>query len=183
MKSIVLRTIIAAFVIATVGGVVPVLAQAGDTMTDRHITRIRANCKEALATLSQIHANDAPAYINRNQTYFSISDKLMARLNSRLTLNRYDAAELVKIASNYNETVSEFRDAYKDYDDLMSSVIKMNCTKEPVGFYDRVAKAREAREKVHDLTTELTDYIHQYGDEVQALKDKHFSQTEGTDNE
>ncbi len=176
MKSIVSRSIILAAV-AVVAGVVPVFAQSAGTMTDQHIAQIRTNCGEALATLSQIHANDAPAYVNRNQTYFSISDKLMARLNSRLTLNRYDATDLVKTASDYNDAVAKFRSAYKEYDDLMAATIHMDCTKEPVGFYDKVAATRVARQKVHDITVQLTGYINQYQEEVQTLENKHFSGT------
>jgi hypothetical protein len=151
----------------------PVFAQASSTMTDTHIAKIRANCQAVLFTLGQIHSNDAPAYINRNQTYFSISDKLMARLNSRLTLNRYDATQLVKTASDYNNQLTKFRSAYKSYDDSMSDVLKTNCTKEPVTFYDKVSSARDARQKVHDIADQLTSLISQYEQQVQAFKDEH----------
>lgn len=162
--------------LATIFVGVPVLAQTGSgVMTDAHIAKIRTNCHAAQITLERIHANDAPAYINRNQTYFSISDKLMARLNSRLTLNRYDATELVKTASDYNSGLTEFRTAYKAYDDAMSSALKINCTKEPVGFYDRVTTAREARQNVKDAADNLTALIEQYRQQVQQFEDEHFS--------
>lgn len=157
----------------------PVLAQVEPTMTDGHISRIRANCQAALITLGQIHANDAPAYINRNQTYFSISDKLMARLNSRLTLNRYDATQLVRTASDYNSELAKFRTAYKTYDDAMRDALRVNCKKEPVGFYDRVSVARDARLDVKDSIDRLTILLAQYSQQVQQFEDKHFSaQTE-----
>lgn len=161
----------------------PVFAQVGPTvMTDSHVALIRANCQAARITLGQIHANDAPAYINRNQTYFSISDKLMARLNSRLTLNRYDATELVKTASDYNSELARFRTAYKAYDDAMTDALKANCAKEPVGFYDRVAAARAARQDVKDSVDSLTGLIVQYRQQVQSFEDRHFSsQTEKAD--
>ncbi len=156
---------------------VPVFAQTSAPMTDDHIERIKTNCRVALGTLGRIHANDAPLYINRNQTYFSISDKLMARLNSRLTLNRYDATDLVKTASDFNVALGEFRAAYKTYDDTMSDLVRMDCQRAPVSFYDMVATAREQREKVHESVVEMQALMNQYREEVEIFQAKHFVQT------
>lgn len=174
LKRIVLLALASAFF-----AVSPVLAQAGPTMTDAHIGRIRANCQAALITLGQIHANDAPAYINRNQTYFSVSDKLMARLNSRLTLNRYDATQLVKTASDYNTELTKFRTTYKTYDDAMNDALKTDCKKEPVSFYDRVSAARDARLDVKASVDQLTTLIAQYQQQVQQFENKHFGAQAG----
>ncbi len=178
MKSVTL-SLAALTVISTILSVVPVYAQTTDTMTDAHISRIKSNCQVALATLSQIHANDAPIYINRNQTYFSISDKLMARLNSRLTLDRYDATQLVKISSDYNTALAKFRTVYKQYDDIMAAVVHMDCNRQPVSFYDKVGSARIARQKVHDTVVQMTAYIDQYQSAVQAFQTLHASALEG----
>lgn len=154
---------------------VPVFAQATTTMTDTHIAHIKANCQTARATLSRIHTNDSPIYINRNQTYFSISDKLMARLNSRLTLNRYDATQLVKTASDYNGALADFRTAYKNYDDAVMTALGIDCTKQPVGFYDAVIDVRTAREQVRSSSDKLAGLISQYQQQVQQFKQQHFS--------
>lgn len=165
-----LRYSLAAIVIASVAFItVPTHAQEAE-MTDEHIARIKSNCPAALSTLARIHANDAPVYINRNQTYFSVSDKLMAKLNSRLTLNRYDATGLVKTASEYNAQLIKFRSAYKDYDDTMTDLLRMNCRLQPVSFYDRVADARAKRQKVNDIITQLKSLIDQYDQEVASFK-------------
>lgn len=157
---------------------VPALAQS-QGMTDEHIARIKSNCQDALGTLGRIHANDAPMYINRNQTYFSISDKLMARLNSRLTLNRYDATELVKVASKYNEVLSKFRTAYKQYDDTMAEALRIDCRRQPVSFYDKVAETRNARQKVNEAVGQLKAYIDQYREGVQQFKVQHMDEFTG----
>jgi hypothetical protein len=175
MKSVIF-SLVGLITATTLISVVPVFAQA-PPMTDQHIARIKLNCQDAIVTISQIHSSDAPVYINRNQTYFSITDKLMARLNSRLALNRYDVTQLVKIASNYNNELAKFRTAYKEYDDLMAGVIRTNCIKEPVGFYDKVGDAHAARQKVHDTIDQLTLYINQYQDEVKAFQTQHFPVT------
>lgn len=139
-------------------------------MTDAHIARIKTNCKEALGTIATIHANDAPTFVNRNQTYFSIGDKMMARLNSRLSMNRFDASELVKITSEYDATLDEFRLSYKQYDDTMAELLRMDCQKQPVSFYDKVAVAREQRGEVNQSVVELKQLIDQYQGAVQTLR-------------
>jgi hypothetical protein len=178
MRSVI-YSLIGLLVVTAILTVVPAYAQES-TMTDEHIARIKSNCGEALGTLSRIHINDAPVYINRNQTYFSISDKLMARLNSRLTLNRYDATQLVKIASEYNSALTKFRTAYNRYEDTMADLLKMNCVKQPVSFYDGVADARSQRQEVNDLVGQLKTLIDLYGDEVKAFKSQHATQLNGT---
>ena len=156
----------------------PVFAQATSAvLPDSQIAQIRANCQSALATLGQIHANDAPDYINRNQTYFSISDKLMARLNSRLTLNRYDATVLVKTASDYNDQLTQFRALYQAYDSDMGDALHTDCSKDPMGFYDKVTIARNARQSVRDSIDKLTSLINQYQQNVQSFETQHFSES------
>lgn len=173
MKSVFLRTIVSTLFILVIG-VVPVFAQSATVMTDQHVARIKSNCQLALTTLGQIHTNDAPSYINRNQTYYSISDKLMSPLNARLILNHYDVTTLVQDESVYNNDLQKFRDAYKNYDDLMSSVLRVDCTKEPVSFYDQVTAARDARQAVHDDASTLTADINKYKADVHTFELQHF---------
>lgn len=139
-------------------------------MTEEHISRIKNACPSAIATLSRIHANDAPVYINRNQAYFSISDKLIARLNSRLALNRFDTSALVKIANDYTSALTDFRATYKLYDDTMADLVRLNCSRQPVGFYDKVAEARELRRDVQAAVARLHEVIGLYQKEVETFK-------------
>jgi hypothetical protein len=184
MKSVSLSLLALALVTTLFGAfsVVPAAAQeASPIMTSEHIARIKENCSQAMAVLVQTHASDAPVYINRNQQYFSISDKLMAHLNSRLTLNRYDATQLVKTASDFNAALSRFRTDYKTYDDDMADLIKVDCNKTPVEFYDRVADARAERGKVHDDVDRLNTLIDQYSGNVSDFSLKHAAQLAGND--
>lgn len=177
MKSMLMR-LTAIVILFVVTASMPAFAQSAG-MTDEHIARIKSNCQGALGTLGRIHANDAPLYINRNQTYFSISDKLMAHLNSRLTLNRYDATQLVKTASEYNTTLAKFRTAYKQYDDTMSELLRMDCRRQPVSFYDKVAETRAQRQKVNDAVRQLKSLIDQYRDGVTKFKIEHSDTFKG----
>lgn len=140
-------------------------AQAdGAVMTDSHIQRIKQNCRSATNTIQQIHTNDGPLRVNRGQVYDSLSSKLMTPLNSRLILNKLDASALVKLTAQYDKTLNEFRDNYKNYDNQMSNVLTIDCTKQPVRFYDAVAEARRLRGVVYSNVTKLSTIIKEYGD-------------------
>jgi hypothetical protein len=138
-------------------------------MTEAHIARIRANCVDAQSTLSQLHASDALLRVNRGQLYESISTKLMAPLNSRISLNRLDGVSLVAIAATYEGQLTYFRQTYQQYEEAMSDTLKINCTNQPVAFYDSVADTRAKRKKVHESTVALHDTIRNYKDEFEAF--------------
>ena len=103
----------------------------------------------------------------------------MARLNSRLTLNRFDATQLVRISGEYNEALARFRTAYKQYDDTMSEVLRIDCRRQPVSFYDKVTETREQRKKVNDAVQQMKALIDQYRDNVQSFKIQHVDQLKG----
>lgn len=150
---------------------VPVSVTAVDyIMTDAHITRIRSNCQEALGAIATIHANDAPIFVNRNQTYFSIGDKMMSRLNGRLSADRFDASEQVRITTEYDNVLHKFRTTYKTYDDTMAELLRMDCKKQPVSFFDMVAEAREQRASVNQSVKKLNELIDNYQESVLSLQ-------------
>lgn len=138
-------------------------------MTEAHIARIKNNCSEAQTSLSQLHASDALLRVNRGQLYESISVKLMAPFNSRVALNRLDGAELVSIATDYERQLADFRTKYQQYEEAMSQTLRINCTNEPVAFYDSVTSTREKRQKVHDATVALHKTIAEYKDQFELF--------------
>lgn len=149
-----------------------VSAQESAPMTEAHIERIRRNCVEAQTSLSQLHASDALLRVNRGQLYESISTKLMVPFNSRIALNRLDSKGLPAIASQYEKQLSAFRLNYQQYEEAMSETLKLNCTKQPVAFYDSVDATRTKRRLVHDSTTELHRLIQEYKTEFEVFAGK-----------
>ena len=181
MKSVLL-VIIAAIAAVSTLTMLPVAAQESSVMTSEQIAHIRNNCQAAVATLNRIHANDAPVYVNRNQAYFSISDKLMARLNGRLALNRFDTSPLTKLSSEYTTALTQFRAAYKRYDESMSSLVRMNCNKQPVGFYDKVTESRALREGVQQSVKKLHGKIDEYREAVSVFQTQNQTRLKGNSN-
>ena len=146
-----------------------VYAQSDGLMTEEHIARIRSNCIEAQSTLTQLHTSDALLRVNRGQLYESISAKLMTPFNSRATLNRLDVTKIVSVTASYERELMAFRANYKLYEEAISQALKINCTNQPVAFYDNVNDARIKRAVVHDNTTNLKNIIQKYKDEFEVI--------------
>lgn len=163
MKRFLLSMVCLALVAVATTALSSVISRADEPpMTEAHIQRIKNNCSEAQATLYQLHASDALLRVNRGQLYESMSTKLMEPFDSRLTLNSYNAADLVSIASVYDHELNDFRTNYQQYEESLSNVLQMNCDNQPVAFYDGVADARTKRSKVHDSALALHKTINDY---------------------
>lgn len=145
------------------------VVRAEAPMTEAHVARIRANCIEAQSSLRQLHQSDALLRVNRGQLYELISTKLMAPFNSRVALNRLDSADLVSTTAEYERQLATFRANYKAYEEAMSGVLKINCTDQPVAFYDGVNDARSKRQKVHESTLTLHRTIKNYKTQFEAF--------------
>lgn len=156
---------------ALLGGVAT-LVRAEDTpppMTDEHIARIKANCTAAKVTMSRLHASDALLRVNRGQLFESISTKLMAPFNSRVALNQLDSGKLVSITSGYGKELDGFRTDYQHYEEAMSQLLQMDCTKTPVAFYDGVTNVRTKRAVVHARAVALQKATRDYKDAFEAF--------------
>ncbi|HSW77722.1 MAG TPA: hypothetical protein VLG36_02915 [Candidatus Chromulinivoraceae bacterium] len=178
MKRFLIISIALTLVAVTAVAVRPLFVHADDSlMTEAHIQRIKSNCSEAQSTLFQLHASDALLRVNRGQLYESISTKLMEPFNSRLTINSYNAADMVSIASNYDSELTTFRLNYQQYEEAMSATLAINCTNQPVAFYDSVTDTRAKRSKVHDSALALHKTISDYETAFEAFAAKNFPET------
>lgn len=158
-----------------------VSAQQSLPMTNEHIQRIKDNCRAANRTLGQLHASDALLRVNRGQLYDHISTKLMARMNSRLALNRLDASNLVAVTANFDRTLGEFRTRYKAYEEQLSATIKLDCKEKPAQFYNAVQESRELRAKVHESVRTLGEYIVEYEQKFDEFRADFSKSRSGSD--
>ncbi len=139
------------------------------SLSTEHLDKIKAGCQQARSIVGQIHTNDAPIYVNSNQTYYSISSRLMAPLNSRLASNGLDINGVSKVISTYNADLNDFRALYKTYDNVMAELVQLDCTKNPEQFYDKVADAREARSDVSDAVDKLSQDLEDFREQVKLV--------------
>lgn len=161
-------TVVAAALAASLALSAHVQAQEAE-LSPEHRAHIVTNCATTKSTLTRIHTNDGPTYVNRNQTYFSISDKLIARFNGRLALSSYDMTQFSRLARDYNAALSSFRIVFGRYDDSMKDLLKIDCTKQPQEFYNALSTSRERRNELHESVAKINTMIDQYGQAVTAL--------------
>lgn len=152
---------------------------AENTMTNQQIDRILTNCVSTKNTLNQLHASDALLRVNRGQIYESMSTKLMNGFNGRVSNNNFDNSNLVSISTSYDMALNTFRLDYKTYEEHLASAIGIDCSKQPVSFYDAVALARSERSRVHDDILKLNQYVDEYKAAVVQFE-KDFLANNGT---
>lgn len=131
-------------------------------LSEEHIGRIVANCTSAKASLQQLHRSDASLRVNRGQLYESISTKLMARLNSRIALNRLDGSDLVSAAAQYEQGVARFRSSYQVYEEQLTALLRINCQKQPEEFYYQTLEVRALRQAVAASVAEVNNNSLEY---------------------
>ncbi len=141
-----------------------------DIVTDEQRNLIISNCSDLQATLHRIHQNDALARHDQGQLFRLLSDKLMAPLNQRIASNQLDGSTLVLITANYNTQYQNFFNAYKTYELSLRNTLQIDCTKQPVVFYDSLAGARNKRAAVHEASAKLVTLAQQYKNEFTTFR-------------
>lgn len=131
-------------------------------ISEQQTEQIRSNCASTKNTLNQLHASDALLRVNRGQVYESILTKLLDRFNSRVSNNKMSSADLESVTAEYATALNTFRRDYKTYEEHLSAVIDIDCSKNPVGFYDAILFARTERVRVHDDVVKLNQLIDKY---------------------
>lgn len=163
MRNVKILTLFGALVAVAVPAILFAHASAQSTpMTEDQINRIRTNCISTKNTLTQLHASDALLRVNRGQIYLSMTTKLMSRFNARVSNNDANVKDLTTVTDSYGSALLSFQNDYKAYEEQLSSVLKIDCSKEPVAFYDAIAIARTKRAQVHNDVLSLHQYIDTY---------------------
>lgn len=134
------------------------------------ITSLQENCDTIKTTLRRIHTNDALLRVNMGQMYSGLSSQFMARLNSRLTLNRINSTELVDITGRFENQRTEFASAYTNYESALSSLIGIDCRSQPVKFYAALLNARDERANLAGTVQSMNGYIRDYQVGVEKMQ-------------
>ena len=141
-----------------------------ETISTQQIEQIKSECVLTKNTLNQLHASDALLRVNRGQIYEAMQTKLMDGFNGRIANNNLDNTKLTAVTDSYESALDTFRSDYISYEEQLSSAIDIDCSKQPVAFYDAVASARTKRTKVHEDVLKLNEYIDQYQAAVEQFE-------------
>ncbi len=137
-------------------------AIAAADLSDEQLGRIQANCLSIKGSLNQLHATDGLLRVNRGQIYESLGTKLMNNFNSRLGNNGLDNKGLIAVTQGYKSAQMTFINDYISYEQQLSSLIRIDCAKEPRIFHDGLESARLKRAAVHTDVARLHKYIDDY---------------------
>ena len=150
------------------------LQSTGDTPVDR----LQANCDAIQGVLRRLHTNDSLLRVNIGQTYNGISARLMARLNSRLALNRIDSAKFVEISSKFDQQRNEFGTSYSEYESALSALTKIDCKAKPTEFYAALLMARDERAQLYTAVKSMNDSVREYQVAVEELQQSFLGETD-----
>lgn len=161
-----------AFLLVSVSLVVSPQAVMAQEMILQHSTPVEAihrNCDTIQPIMRRLHTADSLTRVNYGQIYNDISSALMARFNSRLALNRFDATKLIAITNQFEQHRAGFAAQYNDYERELSGLMKIDCRQNPAGYYASLIRAREQRAVVAKAVVELNTTIADYRVAVEKI--------------
>lgn len=145
-------------------------------LTDDQIEHIRNTCGDTQTAISSIRAADKVAYVNINQQLDTLSNRLMAPMNSRVALNKLDGVAMIKTTVDFTTETKKFQTLYRDYVDSVDAAATMGCYNQPVEFYDNLTSLLQKRTAVRASYDRLNGLIQQYRSEVQTLEKQALSE-------
>lgn len=134
-------------------------------LTEAQLEAVEDSCSVSKIALAEVHYSDAATRVNIGQEYANISNRLMAPLNSRISLAGRDGVELTRITAEYNTGRNQFVEAYRRYDDSVAAALSIDCRRDPAGYYSAIMTAREQRAEVRQASRELNALARQYQQE------------------
>lgn len=164
------RVIIASVAIVVLVSPFAYADDAYTNLTAHQIDLIKANCISVKSTLTRLHANDALSRVHLGQEYETISTKLMAPMNGRVALNKLNGVELTKTTVKFNDSIVDFRNFYKNYEQTLSRTLEMNCISQPVEFYNTLKQAQADRATVRVSVEKLADLVTQYQKQLNVVR-------------
>lgn len=141
-------------------------------LSPEKLAEIKANCVEMQVAMQKIQYNDAANRVNRGQGYESLVTRMMIPMNGRTAVNGLSssAATLAGITTNYQQSLSNFKNIYERYDNAISSALRIKCQEKPAEFYRLLTEARKQRTSLSQEVATLSEYIEAYRQAVAKIK-------------
>ena len=159
-------------VLATALTVSPLVSAEGlqpIVLSSAQLALIRANCVSIRSSLQRLHENDALARVNLGREYETISNKLMAPMNSRIALNKLDGVMAAKTTVEFDDDLATFRSSYQRYEESVARTINIDCQERPVDFYQMIEYARMYRAEVRQTVMRMSELIKKYRMQIDTI--------------
>lgn len=160
---------IGALLSATSVGAQEMVLQTGDGGV---LAMVKQRCERLQSTVRQVHTDDSLLRVNAGQVYNRLSGQLMARLNSRLALNRIDSTAFVEVSGRLDGHRGEFAKKHTAYDIDMTELSNIDCKTRPAEFYAGLVKVRDSRKEVASIMASMNRAVKEYQAAVEQLKSR-----------
>ncbi len=139
---------------------------AKEKPTDIQLSKISKRCINLKSELKKLRSEDALKRVNLGKSYEKISNGLMSNFNARIALNKKNGADLIFMASEFEENFKYFKENFQAYERELSDLVEQDCSKNPREFYLKLEKTRRARQEANYNTKKLKEISEKYGVQV-----------------
>lgn len=128
-------------------------------LTEEKSQAIMQNCSNIKQSLTQLQRADSRTRTYLGSAYESISGRFITPLNLRMVKNGTPSTELFRIQNDFTARQNDFRNTYVGYMRELESLIAIDCSAHPQEFYDKLNTVRTEREKLHQITRQISQLV------------------------
>lgn len=141
-------------------------------LTPEKLADIKTSCVSMQVVLQKIQYNDAVNRVNRGQGYESLVARMMIPLNGRAAVNGFSnsASVLASTTTRYQQALDSFKNDFENYDNALSTALRVKCQEKPTDFYKNLTEARKQRTNLSNDVVNLSQLIEEYRQAVIKLK-------------
>ena len=174
MKKTFAKIFVVALAIVSSASFFSLKTTAATELDDEKLTAISTSCSIIKDNIKTIQHEDSKNRDHLGGYYNYILSNFIKPLNIVLVNNNMSTSVITTFSENQNNYVSAFelfdndyRKNQKDLEELLS----IDCTTEPIKFYNKLVVARKSRAKVADDITTINNLIEKQRTSVSNLKE------------
>lgn len=131
---------------------------------------IMLNCGNIRHSLTQLQRADSRTRTYLGSAYETISGRFITPLNLRMVKNGTPSTELFRIQNDFTAQQNYFRDTYVGYMRELEGLIATDCSASPEEFYHKLKTVRAEREKLHQITQQISKLVDEQYKAVEEVK-------------
>ena len=149
----------------------PVNAEESTSITTAELNAIKENCATIHDNLKNVQYEDSRVRVHLGRYYETILTNFITPLNATLVSNNTPNVSLIENQSNFVSTRDKFSSDYITYQKNLEELVSIDCSVEPLRFYNKLVSVREMRAKVATDTTKLRELSEKQVTLVTKLKE------------
>lgn len=135
---------------------------------------VMIDCLDVKMRLSAVYQQDGLLRVNAGAAYDSITERLVARLNSKVASESLDGAELIAFAADIREGHEDFIASYMRYERAMNQLLKTDCQSRQHQYYQDLTAVRGLRAEVYISMNQTNQSIDSYFTAFEEFKQNYL---------